>query len=132
LTSLFPLETRHIYFWTATEWHAVLHPANVNVAPRLYRSTDNGENWTPTAGPIPSTNAAFAVMSDGVGIYLPNDSLFRSTDEGATWTSFAASPFKGLNAPSHTPSKLQAIGTVLFGADEQYSELQRSTDGGKT
>jgi photosystem II stability/assembly factor-like uncharacterized protein len=58
----------------------------------IYRSTDNGQTWSPLTLPAGDT-FALAVNPIIGEIYVGGDALYRSTDGGATWQPF---PTRGL------------------------------------
>lgn len=53
----------------------------------LYRSTDGGNTWSPSAKGLPTTDRIDLILQDGQMIYALTESngLYRSKDEGASW-----------------------------------------------
>ncbi len=75
-----------------------LDPQNVYLAKilgserQIYRSTDNGQTWSPITPPGDET-FAIAVNPIHGELYVGGDAIYRSTDGGATWQPF---PTRGL------------------------------------
>ena len=97
---------------------------------QVYRSTDQGQNWTLTALNVPFTGGIQALAGNplnGQGVYAAtHEAIYRTVDGGATWT--AVRQASGLN-----PNELLVAShdTSLVYAATQ-SGLLRSIDRGAT
>lgn len=100
----------------------------------LYRTTDNGANWT-YCGPNYSTGNLKDVdwTDDGSTIVLiEDDSLYRSEDGGDTWNHVYSNPanvqINKIGIKADNPDYVYAIGNNTITPNEFY--LYRSTTGG--
>ncbi len=102
----------------------------------LYRSTDDGANWTQVLGPS-SVYEVYSIAFDGSGnVYAGTYAagLYRSTNDGDNWTLLSSS-----TGPNNLPvGDVYAVGVTTGGtliAVEGASNngwVYRSTDGGST
>ncbi len=93
----------------------------------VFKSTDNGNNWSETAGQPDNNSFTYALAVDDNGTVFAGtllDGLWRSTDGGASWQRTLA----GLGTVFHC---LAAAGAVYASAGDD-ANLYRSTDGGST
>ena len=107
----------------------------------VYRSTDDGANWTrlgPAAGmpgSLPAdirTNSLLRFNSGGVNIYFlatSNYGIFKSSNDGASWAT-ANNGISGLNAFNVTFNGTVATDTSKLLVYVQGSGIYSSTDGG--
>jgi len=88
----------------------------------IYKSTDNGGNWTPTSlNNREIRNIAVNGIYIFAGTYL--NGVYRTTDNGTTWTQVG---LIGL-----TVNALAAYGNYVF-AGTQFNGVYKSTDNGTT
>lgn len=109
--------------------------------PQVYRSTDRGDTWLPTAGQPADLDVYFLAISPA---YASDHTLFaagfgpmyRSTNSGTTWQRLdAASPTRSLAISPHyaTDHTLWAAYREMEGSGIQpESGITRSTDAGTT
>lgn len=107
----------------------------------LFKSTDQGNNWTAHApAPLSSETDGFTdikMMVDGTLLALSRDNLYSTTDDGVTWTklnSTQGSETTGFDGGREV-AKIPTTGTlIVFGYDYTDTEYKvfRSTNNGST
>jgi photosystem II stability/assembly factor-like uncharacterized protein len=119
----------HSYAYTQDYWGPYGGPLNVDITEikynfsddifvgtktGIYRSTDNGINWTNINNAIPYYNISCIAISPNNDIYLGtvNGSLYRSTDNGNNWITLISGP----TAVSHFDIKLNSYGHIYLGS----------------
>jgi photosystem II stability/assembly factor-like uncharacterized protein len=97
----------------------------------VYRSTDGGESWAPTA-PLLDAMAALSLLAVGDTLYAgtyPNGDVFRSVDGGASWVTTAELPgVTGVRTLLRTHDGAIMVGTSPDSA--KWFRVFRSTDAG--
>ena len=90
----------------------------------IYRSTDNGDNWTQTnfSGPTSPNSLPLAANSNG-HVFVGGYGVYRSTDNGTTWTQTGLT-YVYVNVLAVNSSDFLFAGT--------QSGVFRSTDNGST
>ncbi len=95
----------------------------------VFRSTDNGKNWTNIALGKKNPLDCTLFTNGGSALYVAGDythrDLYRSTDNGDTWTEVRS----GLSG--NVIQNITAIGQVIY-AGTGNSGVYRSTDNGET
>lgn len=113
----------------------------VNFAGRLFRSTDGGDNWTPTGWTASSQVHAMVDVpgvSNQLYVMQRDGSLMRSTDNGSTFSAvpltLPAQPLQEARLFTHPARPLElvvAVGYQSSGSDPATRvALHRSVDGG--
>jgi len=95
---------------------------------QLYRSNDNGNNWTPTNLPLPFQIPVCAHFFSGkyfAGLNYSGDCIMYTTDDGATWSTVAGSP-----ATTVVRGFIDHAGVIY--AYTSSKGIYLSTDGGAT
>jgi photosystem II stability/assembly factor-like uncharacterized protein len=95
----------------------------------LYRSTDDGATWTPSAaglGPHIGGIAALAMKGSTVYCGTGDDGIYRSTDDGITWKRSSA----GIDGDVHI-GDFSFNDSVMFATSESRGVF-RSTDSGNS
>jgi photosystem II stability/assembly factor-like uncharacterized protein len=130
----------------------VMSPSNHNVvlvgSQRVYRSTDNGQNYAPISGDLTTNNpSALLVYStittldisplDGNCYYAGTDDgrVWRTNNAGGVWTNVSAGlPTRWVTRVTADPVNSQVVYVTLsgFGADEHLAHVYRSANRGTT
>lgn len=97
--------------------------------PKVYRSTNQGQNWEPAAAGLPASlfNRALAATDSAVLVTTDSQGIYRSTDQGRTWT--AANT--GLRNLSNGIAELIVSGADFYAAISADG-IYRSTDQGQS
>lgn len=114
---------------------------------RVYRSTNNGVNFTPVSGDL-TTNPVSAVVFGTISTldisgvvdsvcYAGTDDgrVWRSVDRGTSWTNISAGlPLRSVTRVTADRFNSQVVYVTLsgFGQDEHLSHVYRSADRGNT
>ena len=107
----------------------------------LFKSTDQGNNWTAHApAPLSAETYGFSdikMLTDGTLLALTRDNLYSTTDDGTTWTKLnttQGSETTGFDGGREV-TKIPTTGTlIIFGYDYTDSQYKvfRSTNNGST
>lgn len=136
------------YNWsTPMAISATNHNVVIVGSQRVYRSLDNGVNFTPVSGDLttnPVTALTFGTIStldispvDGNTFYAGSDDgkVWRSTDGGTNWADISSGlPVRSITRVSADPVNPAVVYVTLsgFGQDETLAHIYRSTDRGIT
>lgn len=95
--------------------------------PKVYLSTDNGENWIPKNSGFPTNKAIWSVLALNDTIILAglNDGIYRTTDMGNNWA-------KVHNTGSGYVVCLKKNSSGIIYAGLASGEIRKSTDNGLT
>ncbi len=114
---------------------ALVHDANGNLFAGtdggLFKSTDNGDNWTLKSGDIGYSYIYSMAVSPNGTIFAGTfyNKIFRSTDEGNSWTQIGSNVYYIIDAMAVKPD-----GTVFAGIEESDGSsggtVYRSTNNG--
>jgi hypothetical protein len=82
----------------------------------VYRSVNNGQNWTPSGAGLAPNNTTYDIVPFGVDVFLasqtfPTFSVYRSTDNGLSWQHAEAGLPPGIE---RFPKALGSIGQTLL------------------
>ena len=94
----------------------------------LFRSTDNGENWSPISNGLGSLQLGALAFADNGTIFAGtfNGGVFRSMDNGDSWNEMN----NGLTNPHARSFVINSSGVIFTGTDG--SGVYRSTDNGES
>ena len=101
-----------------------------NTSDSLYRSTDNGENWTEASSGFPDIKEITCISFDSSGnIYAGTayDDIYRSVDDGENWTKITT----GLSSYYITGICIYGTGTIFITSTGDANGVFRSTDNGE-
>ena len=92
---------------------------------RVFRSTDNGDNWSTSTLPVDEQVLSIAINPYGhIFASVLNYGMYRSTDNGVTWL---PSGLQGLYNYSNCITRINSAGIIFAGTD---IGLFRSSDNG--
>lgn len=101
----------------------------------IYRSTDNGGNWTAISGNVNGTSAVremcISQSDPNIMFATSSSSVFKSTDAGATWTNVTSGlPSRTITSVSVHPTDASVVMLTFsgFGTNKVY----KSTNGGSS
>ena len=99
---------------------------------RVYRSADNGLNWTASSMGLPATAQTYSLGVNGATLFVgTNYGAYRSTDNGANWAAVNNGMSTFENGLEYTRGvlALATIGSTVFAATSDYG-VYRTTDNG--
>ena len=110
---------------------ALFADVSMNLEMRLFKSTDNGENWTVVSDPgidFPIFESKMVQTSTGriLGAHF-NSSLVTSDNGGNTW-----SKAPGIQAGDFNQFRALSDGTLVLISQDQTKGIIKSTDNGET